>query len=453
MEDLLRLNKEAVASRDEALRALLLGDKAGARATNFQQVMALQKVPSLDSLFAIWQALPQKAGGPGALDEIQRQLSNFQVLPPPKSWKLAGSQKKQLESFQTAEALNTLVKLREKVAKKRYPADVEKLSAQLLGQLEPWMRLAMVGPVYARFLDSSDLVVSEDALLLRKHEFIDLASSLSKRDLFAASDMAVSSEGEGSFFAGGLAEFSMSAGRARAQGNHLGGTAGGFLASALFASVRAADWHSLNRADIESFGATVRLAREWIVESAGAPAMYSELERDTLGLLSLVRRKSLLAGVQQHDWPKVWQSASISDLHFLGDALLETAPAALWNSDALQSLKKAAAHTRELDALGSVAPQLSGCTQPRLRRYEPYEEYQRHFMPTLLAERLSELKMYLAILADDAAWPLDAMPLLAAKVADNLASKNMMRDAWDWAGVLDSYRKLKPEDLEALLNQ
>jgi hypothetical protein len=364
-----------------------------------------------------------------------------------------GEKKRHLETFQTLEAQNTVLKLRDRLAKKkRNQADIDKLSALLLGELEPWMQLAMVGQIYARYLDSSDLVVSEDPLLLRKHEFIDLGPKTAARQWFPESELSLSSEGEGSFFAGGLAKFSLSAGWARARGNHLGGNAGDFVAGALIASIRATDWRTVTQPEVRAFGATVRLAREWIVESGGDTGMYRQLEQATLGVLSLVRRKSLLEAVQSHSWSEVWQSASISDLHFLGDALLESAPPAVWNNPSLQAMKKFAAHSGELDALGPLAPELSGCAQPRLRRYEPYEEFQRYFSPVLLAQRLSELKLYLASMADDAAWEIDVLPSLAARVADSLAAKQMMKDAFDWAGVLDSYRNLKAAELEGLWN-
>jgi hypothetical protein len=103
--------------------------------------------------------------------------------------------------------------------------------------------------------------------------------------------------------------------------------------------------------------------------------------------------------------------------------------------------------------LGSVAPQLSGCAQPRLRRYEPYEEYQRHSFPDLLAQRLAELKINLAWLADNAAWEPERVIRLAEPSADELMAKLKMRDSWDWTAALDAYRTLNKDNLEALLSR
>jgi len=95
---------------------------------------------------------------------------------------------------------------------------------------------------------------------------------------------------------------------------------------------------------------------------------------------------------------------------------------------------------------------LSGCAQTRLRRYEPYEEYERYAFPNRLAERLAELKLYLAWLADASAWPPGAVATLSAPVANTLLSSVAMRDMWAWDGALDSFRSLKAEKLEPLLN-
>ena len=116
-------------------------------------------------------------------------------------------------------------------------------------------------------------------------------------------------------------------------------------------------------------------------------------------------------------------------------------------------MKRAAQHTGEADMLGSVAPGLSGSAEPQLRRYEPYEEYQRHIIPDLLSERLAELKVNLAWLADNAAWEPERLIRITEPAADEFLSKLKMRDSWDWTAALDAYRNLKMETLEALASR
>ena len=114
-------------------------------------------------------------------------------------------------------------------------------------------------------------------------------------------------------------------------------------------------------------------------------------------------------------------------------------------------MKDASQHSAEPDMLGSVSPDLSGCAQPRLRRYEPYEEYQRYVMPNLLSQRLAELKLNLAWLADNAAWEPERVIRLAEPAADDVLTKMKMHDSWDWGAAMEAYRNLKAEDLELLL--
>lgn len=454
IDDLCKLTGEKEDMRDAAIRTLLIGANPGAaREKSFEQVLALQKVPSLDALSKMRSALSKANNDPRAPDEIERQLSTLTALPTPKAWKVTGSQKKCLDLYETAKAESSLAKLRERLGKKRYPADVERFANQMLGELEPWVELAMVGRVYARFLDSSDMLVSEDSMLLRKHQFLSLAPRTAAIERFPVPALFASSAGAGSYFTGGLAGFSMPAGEARAMGNHIGAGADMAISRAVLASVRATDWRPLTPAALLSFGATVRLAREWIVASASSAEMRDALETQTRGILSINRRNSLLDALDRHDWPGVWRSVSVSDLHFLGDSLLEQTPSNLWSSRPLAAMRAAAGHEHEADLLGPVAPDLSGCGQPRLRRYEPYEEYQRHFMPDRLGQRLAELKLYLAWMADAAAWPPEKLPAVCQPAADLYLHKLQMHDAWDWEAALEAFRSLTPEEIEALQPQ
>jgi hypothetical protein len=389
---------------------------------------------------------------PSAFDDMQREVGRLGVLPLPKEWHLTGDRKKSLEVYDTSPAVRVVTKLRLTTAKhkRKEEEDLQRLATELRIELEPWVELALVGRIYARHLDGSDLLVSEDAMLVRKHEFIKLGPRSGKQEWFQPAGILISSASEGSYFVGGLAEFSIAAGQARADGNHVGAES---FATALFASVRATDWRGIDSGVLSSFGATVRLAREWIVESATAPDMRAALSDAARGILSLARRKALIGGVEEHNWTEVWQAVSVSDLHFLGDALSEHASQALWQAPQLQAMKQAAQHSAEPDMLGSVSPELNGCAQPRLRRYEPYEEYQRYLFPSLISQRLAELKMNLAWVADNAAWEPERVIHLAEPAADQLLRKLKMRDSWDWSAPLEAYRDLKAEDLEPLLSR
>jgi Tfp pilus assembly protein PilF len=455
VSELIPYVKPAEQSADKAIRNLLLGVAGPSREKAFDQVLSLQKIPSLDGLLSIRHDLQKLTGSPAVFDEMQRELERLAVLDVPKAWHLTEERRKSLNFYDTSQAIRMVGKLRLTASKhkKNEDEELQKLATGLRVEIEPWVELALVGRIYARYLAGSDLLVSEDPMLVRKHTFVSMGPRNGRPDWFQTSGLLISSDAEGSYFVGGLAEFSIAAGKARVGGNHLGGAGGEFLATALVASVRATDWRGFTPSSLSSFGASIRLAREWIVESAAAPEMRVELGNAARGILSLSRRKALLNGVEEHDWNAAWQAVSVSDLHFLGDKLSEHAPQPLWRVTQLQAMKQAAQHTVEADMLGSVAPELSGCAQPRLQRYEPYEEYQRNMLPDPLSQRLAELKINLAWLADNAAWEPERLIRLAEPTADDLVTKLKMRDARDWSGALDAYRGLKADTVEALLNQ
>jgi Flp pilus assembly protein TadD len=458
LADLASLAAPHVQSRDEAIETLLVGNSACARRKKaFAQVLTLQKAPSLDALFTIWSDLAKISSNPALVEDLQRQISSLVVLPTPKTWRLEVARKKYLESFETAQALSVLAKIREKEGKRKInPADIEKLTGDLIADLEPWVQLAMVSRIYARYLDPTDLLVSEDPLLVRKHEFTELGMRMEHLAWFRPSALNVTSAGEGSFFIGGLADFGVSAGEARSAGNHIGGRGQAF-ATAVFASIRSTDWSALTPRELQAFGATIRLAREWIVESTMSDAVRRALEHETLGLLSLHRRHSLLDALDEHDWAQVWQSVTVSDLYFLGQTLLEDTASgkmdSLWKSPSLAAMRQTALEQKDLDALGSVAPALNGCSQPRLRRYAPYEDYERYYRPDRMAQRTAELKLYLAWMADNRAWEPRLLDEISVPAAEKLLASFQARDEYDWSALIDACRKLAPETLQALVTE
>jgi hypothetical protein len=180
--------------------------------------------------------------------------------------------------------------------------------------------------------------------------------------------------------------------------------------------------------------------------------MRRELEERSRGLLSLSRRQILLTGITRHDWVAVWESLSVGDLYFLGKSFVEHAPAVLWTTPALIAMKGVAMRPESLDLLGQVAPDLSGTAMPCLQHYQPYEDYERYSLPQPMAERVAELKLYLAWLADSSASRPAALQAAASLIADEVPSKIAMRDIWDWSAVLDGFRGLEPQILTALRN-
>jgi hypothetical protein len=470
LDDLCRLPAlKGLEGHDAALRALLLGKptpvrvelRAGAstlepvklREIAFQQVLTFQKVPPVDAFVSIQQALQQlQAGKPAgpALESISKSLDSIVEVSIPKTLKASESDHKLLTRYHKSGIEHAFEKLREKANKRNANRnDVIKAGTELMAELEHAIELSMTGLLYARFLDPSDLIVSDDSLLLRKHVFVNLTRG-EKPAVFENANFEADSEGAGSRFTGGFSNFSMASALGRANGNHMGGANGVAMATAILASARATDWRTYTEAGQRAFAARVRLAQEWIVQAAADPKLAKTLQNEARGLLSLSRRKALLAGLESHDWNVVWDATSLSDLYFLGESLLEHATTADWQNVNLAALRKAANSTDAPDALGQVAPTLNGCSQPHLHRYQPYEDYEPYLLPARISERSAELKLNLAWLADSAGWPPEMLATVSRPAADAAISKLSMRDIHDWRAALDAFTALKLEHVEAL---
>src|SRR6185312_1963773 len=107
----------------------------------------------------------------------------------------------QIAGFEPRRLQEIVKDLRDKVAKKKInPKDLEKLSQEYLEEMNAPARWALEGIVYAYYLSPDDLVVSEDPLLLRKHQFWILRSSTVKPHLHEPADVNASSERAGSYF-------------------------------------------------------------------------------------------------------------------------------------------------------------------------------------------------------------------------------------------------------------
>ena len=116
--DLMPYANQSSQSADGAIRRILLGEAAPSREKAFDQVLALQKVPSLDSLLLIEHGLQHLDGPASVFDDIQRvAVASFAVLSLPKEWRLSSERKRSIELYESAGALRVITKLRLTAAK------------------------------------------------------------------------------------------------------------------------------------------------------------------------------------------------------------------------------------------------------------------------------------------------------------------------------------------------
>jgi len=451
---------EQGSTADERIRRCLLGpdvQQQRRRSVEYQRVLELQKVPSLEALLAIYEragALSSEGGK--SVAALQKTASTLPLVELPKNSKLAATDREVITRYDPAPILKIISQLTIKTAKnKPNPRDVEKLCQELLDELQPQVTLALAGPVYAYFLRPTDLLVSEDPLLIRKQHYLGFGSGSERFEPLPESALNQASSGSGSNFIGGFAQFGLAAGTAAAAGWKTGGSAGEEAIAAQIAAIRGATWERLEESDQRLVGLRCTLAREWIVESASHPVAFQALSEETMGLLSLSRRADLLNAIETRNWPRAWEAVTLPDLFSLAGKFLTRFPSDPWPSPTLAALRQAVSLNdgSRLNILGAVPHHAFGCDHPHLLQDAPYEEYERHMFPTEIAERVAEFKLFLVYLADG----MGVEPAALSGVAEPLAAKAFrnakMMDTRDWRAVTTAFSSIAPADLKEALQQ
>jgi tetratricopeptide (TPR) repeat protein len=446
----------SAADPDAAMQNLLLGPAAPPNASGdaapsgqtrlgrFRQVLDLQKVPALATVLSLDEAVRNLAAGKGnAAAEIQvleARAPGLFIVDVAKGLGLQGKEREQVEAFQPRRLPEIVKQFREKTAKKNVKLqDLDKLSREYLDAIDVPTRWALAGVVYAYFLSPDDLLVSEDPLLLRKHQFQTLAREWATGRVFEPSEVYQSSGSAGSNFLGGFANFGDTAGYAAAMSAKLGGINGQLIAGKQISAIRTTNWDQLRDEDLRLFGLKVSVAREWIVRAASQPELAASLGEATFGLLSLTRRAELLGALADSNWRSVWKLLTLSDLYFLGDRYLARYPTDPWTSIATQALRRETKGNdgSRLAILGAEFAAIFGCSHPHLRDAMPYEEYEKD--PFKLAERSAEFKLYLARYADAAGLSASALGPVAENAARAILKQLQLSDIYDWRSVLASY--------------
>lgn len=452
---------EKTASPDEEIRSCLLGSyaqPASRRTIEFQGVLDAQKVPSLDALFSIYDGAAKLAAtGSGAseLAAIEKGAAGLPFVELPKGTGVTGQVKQNILRYDPAAVHNLVGQLSQKAAKdKANPKEIERLSQKLLAELEPGVTAGLAGPIYAYFLRPSDLVVSEDPLLLRKHRYFDFVSGNSHTQTILESQFFPDSQGAGSYFAGGFAQFGLAGGAAAGVGWKGSSPHATGAIAAQIAAIRGATWDQLEESDQRLVSLRIAVAREWIFESARRPEELHALSEETVGLVSLARRADLLDGIASRNWGKVWDAITLPDLFALGGTYLDRYKTDPWSSPVTAALRSVIADNEgsRLPMLGAISYHAFGCGHPHLHLDAPYEEYE-HMFPAEIAERSAEFKLFLVFQADR----LGVEPPVLANVAEVLAAKAFraaqMADFRDWRSLLAAYASITPDDLKRALEQ
>ena len=416
-------------------------------------------MPRLDILFSIFDAakkLPESTSRTREISALRTGVDGLPRVEAPKKLKISKKEKESLASFDLVRPSKLVKDLTAKAGKKKVNVgSIQKLSRELMARLQPQITLALAGPVYAYFLRPTDLVASDDALLLRKHRYLDFVSpSGVGGSVMAESRFVAGSQGSGSYFEGSFALFALAAGDAAAAAwKTSGGTAD--AAAAQIAALRSTTWENFTEADQRLLALRIIMAREWIFESARRPEAFRALSDETVGLLSLSRRADLLNGVTARDWAKAQDSVTLADLFTLGGKYLEHFKTDPWQSPAASSLRAvaASADASHLDILGAIRYQTYGCSHTHLLPDAPYEEYEKHVLLADIAARAAEFKIFLAFLADQAGVEPAALAAVAEPLAAKAFATAQLTDGHDWRSLLAAYSSVSADDLKKALEQ
>jgi len=161
----------------------------------------LKKFPAR-RVVSIYAAAAKLSTRVGDVPPSRREFATLASVPLPKTAKAEGKEKESINRYEPAQIQKLVAELREKAGRRKAnPRDIEKIARELIVALEPQVTLALAGPVYAYFLRSTDLVVSEDPLtaaqaslsgfLVRKHAM---------PSYFPNHALIKQSEGAGSYF-------------------------------------------------------------------------------------------------------------------------------------------------------------------------------------------------------------------------------------------------------------
>ena len=336
---------------------------------DYARVLELQKVPRVNDLLKVHAALLVLSSGngnvplaAGMLAEATGRLQDFEI---PKELKLTEADLELLKSSQVSRLAEINMEVQKEATKKKMdPKHLQNISDACWDLLAVRTLVALTGQIYAANFRSGDLLISDDPLFLRKHEFVSWGGS---HDLSSSAELDISSDLGGTRVTGGFNRISTVAGMAATGSLRDVDATSSFVSAALIGSVRAADWSGFDQSALRSVAVQIHAAQDWLVLAAGQEPLYDAVGRVTYGLLSLNRRARLLVALRDRDWDSVWSSVSVTDLFFLAERLrvcvktdaAATTPA--MTSPAISEFMAAAGLPSGGDAIGS-RPSVSEAT-------------------------------------------------------------------------------------------
>jgi hypothetical protein len=345
--------------------------------------------------------------------------------------------------------MRTVTKMKTELAKKNPSKEFPKLAAELIEELNPFLKTTLVGWIYAFYFSPKDLAVANDRYLVRHHVFYE---SVGKNFW---PETRLSMDSTGGYLSGGFAQMASGAAalaktKVEAAESLSTNPTQEAVTLAELSAVRSVAWHQISERSMHLVALKLRLARELVVRATFDVELRKEIAQATFGLLGVRRRFDLLQALTDSDVAGALGQLSSSDLLSLIDDLSKSPSSQRVSSVVATALTRetAVVQAEQMNYFGGLHPTTDGCSEPHLTKLAPYEEYENLLLPQPLAERLSDILLYLAEAADRLGLPLQGLAVLAEPAVQQFSTRVKMSHPNDWQSAIDAMRAI---DLTALI--
>ena len=435
-------------------------DRATQQRQKMREILHLQSATPLDTLRKIRDAVSSMIQGDGetsrSIEELEIAIAKLKEIDAQTQKGLSNNLRERIY-FAKPEAIHgRLANIRKEAAKKK-SRDLPKLAADLLGELNPYLKNSLVGWIYSYYFSPQDLVMAQDPLFVRRHEMFQHGTH--HKVYWPPTEQRSYNQDAGIFVEGILFQLAPVAGKlgltqVESDKSFSGHITMEAVAATQIASLRSMAWARLNQNDLHAAGVRLRLAREVVAVASLKPAMATEVAELTIGLVGPVRRTHLLRSLTANDAEGALKLLSSSDLYFLaerywrrhGSKQLAESPLTL----ALQSLEQAT-HRARTQSFGGIHPSTYGCLHNHLLPLSPYEDYENFRLADAMSERLSHLLLDLAAEMDRIGIPAEALAVLGEPAVREWARKARMNDRDDWMAALEGVSQIRLPQLIAAM--
>jgi tetratricopeptide (TPR) repeat protein len=435
-------------------------DRASQQREKMRQILQLQSATPLDTLLQIHHAVSSLIRGDGevrrSIEEIEKAIPQLKEIDAQTQKGLSSNLRERIHFAKPEEIHERLAKLRKEAAKKK-PKDLPKLAAELLGELNPYLKNSLVGWIYSYYLSPQDLVMAQDPFFIRRHELFE--DSPHHKTYWPQTAQRTYLEEAGGFLGGVLFQLGMMAGKigltqVETDKSFNGHNTVEAVAATQIASLRSLAWARLKQGDLHAVGVKLRLARELVAVGSLKPPMANEVAELTIGLIGLVRRTQLLRFLTAHDIEGALKLLSSSDLYFLaerywqkhGSKQLGENPLTVAMQSLEQPTQRASTHS-----FGGIHPSTYGCLHNHLLPLSPYEDYENFKFADAMSERLGHFLLDLAGEMDRFGIPAESLAVFGEPAIREWARKSRMNDRDDWMAALEGVSRIHLPQLIAAM--